>query len=256
MKTTLLILTLSLPCLALLAAPPPLADAPPENPSAYTAMRLVGRQLGGDSLNRIVEIVGRDGVPQPFLWKIVVKGKEGGVQEIEVAGGKIANQRALVGSPAAGLPAIHLPDLNLDSTGAFEAADTQARRVRLRFDAVQYSLRAGETGKPLWTLDLLDHDGARVGGMRLAANDGATVSTEGRLAVNPLPAPAAGEPAEPPPAIIVDGDDAVGGFFTRTGRTLDRTNETVKRNLRKASSRVQRFFHLGGSDDSGLEPQN
>lgn len=235
--------------LAVRAAPAPADGA--DNPSAYTAMRLVGKKLGGDSLNQIVEISGRDGVPQPFLWKVVVKTKEG-VQEVDVAGGKVANQRAIGHSPAAGLPAIRLQDLNLDSSGAFEAADTQARKVRLRFDFVQYTLRAGEAGKPVWTLELMDRDGARVGGTRLAASDGATLSVDGRLASNPLPAAATTEAASPPAAEPLAGEDedAAGGFFTRTGRTLDRANDTVKRNLRKAGSRVQHFFRWRSEDDA------
>lgn len=219
----------------------------PENPSAYAAMRLVGKKLGGDSLNQIVEIDGRDGVPQPFVWKVVVKGRDG-VQEVDVAGGKIAGQRTVDRSPAVGLPAIRLQDLNLDSTGAFEAADTQARKVRLRFDSVQYTLRVGESGKPVWTLDLMNRDGARIGGMRLAATDGATVSMDGRLASNPLSEPPV-NPPQPPTTVAVEEEDLSGGFFTRTGRTLDRANETVKRNLRKAGSRVQHFFHIRGDDD-------
>lgn len=222
----------------------------PENPSAYAAMRLVGKKLGGDSLNQIVEISGRDGVPQPFLWKVVVKGRDS-VQEVDVAGGKIAGQRTVDHSPAVGLPAIRLQDLNLDSSGAFEAADTQARKVRLRFDSVQYTLRVGEGGKPVWTLDLMNRDGARIGGMRLVATDGATVSTDGRLASNPLPAVPEPPPADAPePRPAAEEEDAAGGFFTRTGRTLDRANETVKRNLRKAGSRVQHFFRIHEDDDA------
>lgn len=243
-------------CLAALLLLPFAAHAAPDtpgNPSAYAAMRLVGKKLGGDSLNQIVEIDGRDGVPQPFIWKVVVKGRDG-VQEVDVAGGKIAGQRTVERSPAVGLPAIRLQDLNLDSSGAFEAADTQARKVRLRFDFVQYTLRVGENGKPVWTLDLMNRDGARVGGMRLAATDGATVSMDGRMASNPLPAapePPAGAAEPPLEAVAVEEDDgAAGGFFTRTGRTLDRANDTVKRNLLKAGSRVQRFFHLGADDEA------
>lgn len=239
--------------LAAQSAPPP-TDAP-DNPTAYAAMRLVGKKLGGDSLNQIIEISGHDGVPQPFVWKVVVKDKDS-VQEVDVAGGKIAGQRTVDHSPSAGLPAIRLQDLNLDSSGAFETADTQARKVRLRFDFVQYILRAGESGKPVWTLDLMDRDEARIGGMRLAASDGATVSLDGRLASNPLPPAPETPPGQsaPPPATIAEDDDSAGGFFTRTGRTLDHANETVKRNLRKAGSRVQHFFHLRGDDDSTSVP--
>ena len=64
--------------------------------------------------------------------------------------------------PPAAKGLIHLSDLNLDSSGAFDATDAQARKVRLRFDSVNYVLRTAEsTGKPQWSLTLFNKEDAR-----------------------------------------------------------------------------------------------
>ena len=114
------------------------------NDSAYVALRVMGKALGRDSLDRVVEVTGRDGEPQPSLWKIVVQDGAGGTREVEVEGGKVTAQRPSPKGPVS-REVIHLQDLNLDSSGAFDATDAQARKVHLRFDSVNYVLRAGET---------------------------------------------------------------------------------------------------------------
>ena len=288
-------------------------DASAGNDSAYTALRLVAKTLGKESLGRVVEVTGRDGVPQPALWKITLQEGAGGTREVDVAGGKITAQRTLPNPPAA-KTVIHFPDLNLDSSGAFDATDAQARKVRVRFDSVNYVLRTSESsGKPQWTLNLFDKNGAGVGAMRLSASDGNIVSIDGRLATgSPTATPRGSEsattgtrvtesapassrpresrtttttttviappapPSPPPPAppapvttetVVVDDtpvDHGEGGFFTRTGRTLDKTTHTVGEQfdktghvvgsqLRRAGATVQRFF-TGHSDLDGDAP--
>ena len=253
--------------------------------------------------------------------------KEGeGTREVEVVNGKIVAQRPL-SQPVSSAP-IKLQDLNLDSSGAFEATDAQARKTRVRFDSINYTLRTSEkTGKPVWTLELYNQTSAGVGTMRIAANNGTVASMDGRIAAEPAavqkkteteqkstpkPAVASVRPAATPkpspavvaverpaprrevvtttppvtttttttstttlqtnqPVAVIDVPDADpgnvtvqtttedgGGFFTRTGRTLDRTSHTVTRSLdraghdvdhglRRAGATVERFF-TGRSD--------
>lgn len=163
-------------------------DAPPDNPTAYTALRVVSKSLGRDALDRVVEVVGREGAPQPRVWRIVLK--EGtGSRELDVEDGKITAQRPLTRPPAYPT-AVKLSDLNLDSSGAFDATDAQARKVKLRFDSLNYVLRVSEsTGKPFWQIELINKEGTGVGSIRVAAHDGTVISTDGRLASNPLPTP-------------------------------------------------------------------
>ena len=253
------------------------AVAGTSNVSAYAAMRVAAKDAGAGALSRIVEVSGHDGVPQPFLWKVVFKEKTG-VKEIDVADGKIAARREVANSEASAV--IHLKDLNLDSTGAFDAADAQARKTRMRFDSINYVLRAAEaSGKPLWTLELFDKDGAPLGTMHLAARDGTITTIDGKLAAQSSgpggsPAPAlvttatapvaittttvadtapVGAPPAPAPTetTVVEAGEThdEGGFFTRTGHTLDRRAGDVKRSFERAKNKVQRFFTRHSDSD-------
>ena len=138
----------------------------------------MGKSLGGDALGRVVEVTGRRGTPQPATWRIVVTEAARGTREIKVAGTQIVSEKS--SSQVSSLKPIRLPDLNLDSSGAFDAANEQARKSRVPFTALDYSLRVNDaSGKPVWNLELLNDTGAHVGGVRLAAHDGKLLSVNG-----------------------------------------------------------------------------
>ncbi|MBE7212184.1 MAG: hypothetical protein INR65_14275, partial [Gluconacetobacter diazotrophicus] len=160
--------------------------------TAYTALRSMGKSLGSDSLNRVVEVTGRGGTPQPAVWRIVIANGSQGTSEIKVAGVRIVSQKNF--TQPSPLRPIQLQDLNLDSSGAFEAANEQARKAKVPFSSLDYTLRvSSETGKPVWDLGLHNDAGARVGGVRLAAHDGKLVAVTGlnqaapQVAATPVP---------------------------------------------------------------------
>jgi hypothetical protein len=256
------------------------ADAAADSATAYRAIRVARAALGSEALGRLVEVSGHDGVPQPYIWKIVLKEGASGSKEIEVADGKIIAQRTVPRPPEVSGP-VKLQALNLDSSGAFAAADAQSRKVHVRFDSINYTLRADATGQPVWTMDLFNLDGASVGTMRLTATDGTIASIDGRLAEGPgrpgepltaagaavapartvsttttvqtttAPAPAPPSAVLPPPPPVHDvetapapaaaGDDSGGGgFFTRAGRTLDHTQDKVAHSIDTAHDNVAR----------------
>ncbi len=233
------------------------------NPTAYAALRLIGRELGADNLNQVIEVSGRDGVPQPFLWRVTLlpadsrPGEVGAtLREIEVAGGRIVARRTLSRFQRPGLSAVftamNLRGLNLDSSGAFDLANAQGRKIKLSFDALDYTLRSDPaTGRPTWTVQLLGPEREDLGALTLAASDGTVVASTGRIA-----AAGTGEPGPSGPGratatttVTVDETDAraSGGFLERSGRTLDKTGRQVERSLRKAGATVERFF-TGRSD--------
>jgi hypothetical protein len=255
------------------------ADAAADSATAYRALRVARAALGAEALGRLVEVTGHDGVPQPYVWKIVLKEGASGSKEVDVADGKIIAQRTLPRAPeVSGL--VKLQTLNLDSSGAFAAADAQSRKVRVRFDSINYTLRADATGQPIWTMDLFNLDGASVGTMRLTATDGTIASIDGRLAEGPgrpgepltaasaavapahtvsttttvqattAPPPAPPSAALPPPPAVHDVETApppaavdesgAGGFFTRAGRTLDHTQDKVAHSIDTAHDNVAR----------------
>ncbi len=201
----------------------------PDNPTAYDALHTMAKSLGKESLDRVVEITGHAGAPQPSLWKIVLK--EGtGSREVDVEDGKITAQRPLTRPPAYA-SVVHLSDLNLDSSGAFEATDAQARKVKLRFDSLNYVLRVNDaTDKPVWHIELINKEGTGVGTIRVAAHDGTVISTDGRLAsgqppvtTTPRPTPRFVAVSTPPPQRVV----ASTPFPVSTPRPVTMTTTTV-----------------------------
>ena len=91
--------------------------------TAYDALRQIGRELGDQNLNRVIEVTGRDGTPQPRTWRVLLSDPRAraGVREVEVQRGKIASQRTPV-KGYSGRPENAVMDfqkLNLNSDGAF-----------------------------------------------------------------------------------------------------------------------------------------
>ena len=114
------------------------------NATAYTALRTMGKSLGQDTISRVVEVTGRGGMPQPEAWRIVILDGTRGPREVKVAGGQVVSQKPA--GPSDARP-IRLQDLNLDSSGAFESADNEARKTKVPFTALDYSLRVNpDTG--------------------------------------------------------------------------------------------------------------
>ena len=252
-----------------------------DDATAYTALRVMGKSLGGDTINRVVEVTGRGGAPQPQTWRIIILDGARGAREVKVAHGQVVSQNVV--APTS-LKAIKLPDLNLDSSGAFDAADKEARRAKVPFTAIDYALRVSATsGKPVWNLELFNADHARVGEVRFAAHDGNLIAvtglTPGQQPASTPRALASSRDADhdtvrpthvtpsgpgtttttttttydtartgPPP----DNEDDVrrdssssneGGFFSRAGRTLDHTTDAVGDSLSRTGQAVNRTMH-------------
>jgi hypothetical protein len=144
--------------------------------TAYSALRVLGKRDGQDVLNRVVEVHGRDGTPQPSVWKLVIDDPRarGGVREVEVQRGKIVSERT---PTSHGLgAAMNFNQLNLDSEGAFTIANQEAQKTNVPFDHVDYFLKAGTGGgAPVWQLDLADGKNGRVGSVEIAADSGSVL---------------------------------------------------------------------------------
>ena len=152
--------------------------------TAYQALRVLGRERTQVVLNRVIEVTGRDGSPQPVLWKIVLDdpSARGGVREFEVQGGHVTSERTPVHaySGVANEAVMDFKVLNLDSTGAFTIANKEAAAARLGFDNVDYVLRCGDLNKaPVWVLKLMDDKKQNVGTIQISADTGAVVHRDG-----------------------------------------------------------------------------
>ncbi len=243
----------------------------------------MGKSLGEDTLNRVVEVTGRGGTPQPTTWRIVITDGGRETREIKVAGARVVSQK--VSGQVSSLKPIRLTDLNLDSSGAFDAADGEARKSRVPFTSLDYSLRVSDTsGKPVWDLELVNDAGTHVGGVRLAAHDGKLLAVNGLTAgqsasVRPLVSsntdhdsvqPTRVAPSRntttttttyntvrtvPPPSRDEDDDrrssssssSNEGGFFSRAGRTLDHTTDAVTDTVTRTTHTVDRSVRRTGA---------
>ncbi len=151
-----------------------------DSDTAYKALRLFGKQQGEKLLNRVVELRGRNGVPQPQVWKVTASdpSARGGLTEVEVQRGSIIAQRTPTAKPGGPGAPMDLNRLNLDSDGAFTVADKEMQARVIPFDRVDYLLRCAAPGEaPIWHLDLYDH-GSKVANMRIAADTGTIIDQE------------------------------------------------------------------------------
>jgi hypothetical protein len=120
------------------------------NDSAYQALRLVGSGDNQALLNRVIEVRGTKGEPQPTVWSITVDdpAARGGVREFEVSKGKIVSEhtpvRAYAGTAANIV--MDFKHLNLDSPGAFTIANQEATKAHDGFDRTKTIIRKRKCG--------------------------------------------------------------------------------------------------------------
>ena len=140
--------------------------------TAYDALRAAGARLGADAQNRLVEISGRGGRPQPVLWQVQLEEASGrsGLVQVNVQRGVVVGQSRGAGPGGR----LNLASIQLDSDGAFAIANTEAIRSEISFDRLNYVLRA-EGGFAVWRVELLDGPTSLVGSLKIAADTGAVI---------------------------------------------------------------------------------
>jgi hypothetical protein len=151
-----------------------------EENTAYTALRLIGNLRGEEALKQVLAVSGESGNPQPGMWTIVLDdpGARGGVRELQIVSKQVASERTPVSSELAGGKTIDLNQLNLDSDGAYQVAEEEAKKNGVSFGQANYRLTVdSDTGKPLWVVHLLDSQKQGVGIVKVAADNGTLVSS-------------------------------------------------------------------------------
>jgi hypothetical protein len=162
------------------------------NPTAYDALRTVGKQVNRDFVNRVVSVTGAEGNPQPSTWRILIDdpNARGGIRELEVTDGRITSNRVssrqLAGTPQGAT--INPARLNLDSSGAYEVASRTADSSHVPFALVSYTLRTNERGDATWIVTLQNQKRRPVGTIYIGANKGTVTRTEGMFAGAPMEA--------------------------------------------------------------------
>ncbi len=152
--------------------------------TAYTALRVVGKKIGSGALNRVVELRGRNGSPQPAVWKVVLSepNARGGIREVEVQRGRVIGERTPVARGPVG-ETMDFSRLNLDSEGVFTIVNKETEKNGQQFDRLDYSLRSGSGGgAPVWTVELFNGRQGRIGTMLIAADSGAVLEKSDAIA--------------------------------------------------------------------------
>lgn len=150
--------------------------------SARAALDFLSRQYGADKIEWVVEMRGDDGVPTPEEWEVFVydPGTRFLTREYWVGDGEATNEgpsddffpdRSTFGY-------FRVTDLKLDSAAAFTIAEGEARKARMGFDRLNYTLRCREFSRePVWTLELVDSIGSLVGKVYISGSTGEVLRT-------------------------------------------------------------------------------
>ena len=160
--------------------------------TAYDAMRTVGKEKSESILEKITEVRGLHGSPQPTTWRISTK-----ETSYDVRSAKLASTSA-----GRALTPLNLSELKLDSDGAHTVAEREAKKAAFSYDFADYTLRTGQ-GSPVWEVRLVDEQSKRSATLNIGADTGKVISSEGlkksSTAQSKTPAPAPEPPVAKPP---------------------------------------------------------
>ncbi len=233
----------------------------PAQDTAYSALRVVGRAQGKETLNRVLELRGRAGSPQPAVWKITLDEPRarGGVREIEVQRGKIISERTPASSRTAGGP-MNFTQLNLDSDGAFTIANQEAQKTAVPFDHVDYHLRSGTGGgAPVWQLVLSDTKLGPSGSIDIAADTGAILQQNLLRPSGPPPPAGRNLPDAPRDNSYAPPPAYTGGRYSQPGqsfRGVDDFFHRLGKRVEKRSVQMENFFTGKGARGGNGNPDD
>lgn len=215
--------------------------------TAYEALRVLGKQGGESLLDSVTEVRGSNGAPQPREWKIIVKdpAARGGAREYGVQGTKLLGQKSPT-FQASGAP-MNMNQLNLDSDGVHQLAETEAKKTGFAYDQANYALRAGARGgSPVWEIQLIDKQGGGIATLTVSASTGNIVSKEG-LGGQRDTRPAERPPEERPPVRVARTEEPRGrGEYSespRPGESFRNFSERVGNHMERRGRQVGDLFH-------------
>jgi hypothetical protein len=182
----------TIPFLLVLAAS---AGAQERGLPAVAGIQRIEDKFGSEFLQRIFEMTGAGGDPQPVEWRITTHDPvvRSALHEFWIGGRRVTDEGVNDDFYPEHLPKgfFNRARLKFDSTQAFALAEELARESRIGFDLVNYKLHCREySDEPVWTLTLLDDEEEIVGSVHLSAETGKVLRTawfrrmrDGRLIV-------------------------------------------------------------------------
>ncbi len=153
-------------------------------PTAYDALRAAASLGGKNAQNRVVELSGKAGRPQPFVWRVTVadEGGKGGLQEVDVQRGKVVGHRKISSAPGAVF--LNLSAIQLDSDGVFSLANAEAVRAGVTYDRIDYTLNStNQSGLPVWSVELYDGPNTRTGALKILADNASIIERSRELSL-------------------------------------------------------------------------
>jgi hypothetical protein len=163
--------------------------------SALTGLGRIQEKFGPEVIDRVFEMTGVAGNPQPVEWRITTHDpvERAMLHEFWVGARRATDEGLNDDYYPERLPKgfFKLSRLKLDSTQAFAMAEQVARDAKIGFDLVNYKLHGREySDEPVWTLTLLDREEEIVASVHLSAESGNLLRTvwirrrpDGRLRV-------------------------------------------------------------------------
>lgn len=214
--------------------------------SAYDALKTVGTERGNALLANLVEIRGVDGTPQPLRWTLSFQDDtaRGGIREFVVAAKGIIAERAPLRLATGGAGAMTASALQLNSTGAFDAANREATKNKLGFSTINYRLE-NKNGAPVWLVELYDVGGATVGTVEFSAKNGTIVSPFKAMAAPAGTAPSganAAAAATPDNRPVGERWVEGGGLVGHVERWSTRTWEAATNTATRVGDSIGAFF--------------
>ena len=225
--------------------------APAFAATAYDSLGALGKQRGESTLDRVTEVRGTGGAPQPRSWFIVTQDKEarGGVREFEMQGTKIAGERTPAGRATG--TTMNMGKLNLDSDGAHTVAEKEAKKTGFAYDHADYTLRAGtHGGSPVWEVRLVDERSGDIGTLTIAADSGNLLTADGLKKTG-------GRNATPPTPAVVNNTESVERTAPPTNPNIkpkawndprpQSTGRSPSEGFQRAGDKVSNFFERAGN---------
>ncbi|MEO7933583.1 MAG: hypothetical protein ABIT76_10535 [Chthoniobacterales bacterium] len=216
--------------------------------TAYQALNTVGKVKGQPFLDNLLSLEGLEGGSQPASWRLTFEDNtsRSGFREMEVRGGQIVSQRAPLKSPHGNGSRINLDRLQLDSDGAFTVAEREAARGHVSFARTNYFLEAdGESGNPIWRVQLLDTTGNPVQTLRISADSGSMVRANGEAPARVAPNSDYVEETttRETTTTVADQPDSEGDSTElKIHRTMIRTGRTIKNSFKHVGGSIQEVF--------------
>ncbi len=163
---------------------------------ALEGLRHLEKEFGRAAIERIAEMTGVGGVPQPEEWRVTTTDLRRAdiLHEFWIGENRVTDEGTNDDYYPDKLPKgfFKLGRVKLDSTQAFAMTEQVARDAGVGFDVINYKLHCREySDEPVWTLTLLDRHEDIVGSVHLSADTGEMLRTvwmkrrpNGRLTVD------------------------------------------------------------------------